>query len=174
MAKINDSPKDLEKELVKSIPELNDLPEDKREKIVAQILTIQKVVNSPIPSAETLNGYKKIDRDMPKKIMAMADMFLRHRIEQEKAIIQLDKLDTENVQNDREFQKDAFRKLHSLNLMGLFMGFFLVVFFGVLGFILIREGHELAGTFFSGSSILGLATIFVLRKTYSKSNRDKK
>lgn len=98
----------------------------------------------PIPPPDLLRQYNEIIPDGANRIVRMAENQSGHRIELETTVIKGD--------NKRAN-------------WGLITGFTIGVLIIVLSFILIREGHDTAGTILGSIDLVGLVGVFVFGRS---------
>lgn len=109
--------------------------------------------SGPLPSAETIIKYDAVIPNGADRIMIMAEKQQDHRMAME---------------------KKAISSQLNQSLVGQIFGFFLCLFALSLATYLGLNGHEAIGSVIGGTTILGLAGIFVLGKKDNPKPEDKK
>lgn len=123
---------------------LEDLPEEKRSVLVKAIFGMeQKLYSGPLPPPEDFREYEKVLPGTTDRIVTMVEKQTEHRIEIEKKAV------TENLRQTRH---------------GQWIGAGLCLFFGVAGCFLSYTGHDALAALVFGTTILGIATVFVLNR----------
>ncbi len=100
-----------------------------------------------IPPPDMMEHYKEIDPSFPGRILAMAETEGEHR---------------------RAYDKAILKKSFSLDIVGNVLGFLAVMGVAVLAYFFMINGHADEGKAIAIGVMLGLATIFVLRKKWKK------
>jgi len=129
--------------VVESAFEPEDIPEASRKDVISRFtqITTTSHYSGPLPPAEHLMAYNNIIPDGAERIMRIAEKDQEHRIKTDSRLV------NGNMMTTRLGQ-----------IFGLAIGITIVL----LGFICIMNGHELAGSFMSGSSVAGLVSVFVI------------
>lgn len=118
---------------------------DGNERILLTEMKVEENHSGPIPSYKQMLGYKKIDPDLPSRIMADAEKNSEHI--RNKEILQIS-----------EHYKDK-NKGRIAGIIAVVSAFFLS------GFALFTGYPEVAA-FIGGTVVIGLATIFVLNQKH--------
>ncbi|WP_446786960.1 DUF2335 domain-containing protein [Macellibacteroides fermentans] len=131
---------------------LESLPEDKRKVLVRALYAIESSSSfrGPLPPPEILNGYESVLPGASERILKMAEKQQEHRIDVERMIV------------DRQTKQSGF---------GQIWGGCLAVLFGVIACILGYTGHDWLAGIIATSTIIGLATIFVLNRKAKESEK---
>ncbi len=124
---------------------LQELPEEKRNAIVATMMAIQeeRSFSGPLPPPDYLAEYEKTLPGAPDRIMTMAEKQVDHRIDMEKTIA------------TKKFRQST---------MGQIIGAVLILFFGYIAYDLAMNGHENVAMAIGVTTVVSLAVIFVLNK----------
>lgn len=124
---------------------LKSLPEDKRRVVIAALCAIEESSSfkGPLPPPEILEGYEGILPGASERIIKMAEKQQDHRMFIEKTIV------------ERQTKQSGH---------GQTWGGVLAVLFGVIALVLGYNGHDVLAGVIATTTIVGLATIFVLRK----------
>lgn len=132
---------------------LSSLPEEKRHIIVGALCAIEKSSSfrGPLPPPEILAGYEKILPGASERILSMAEKQQDHRINMEATIV-----------------KEQTRQ--SAN--GQLWGAVLATLFGIGAVFLGYTGHDWLAGVMATTTIIGLATIFVLNKKFKESEKE--
>ena len=129
---------------------IDSLPEDKKSVIVKAICAIkQSSFRGPIPPPEILVGYEKTLPGASERIFKMVEEQHNHRMFIEKYIV-----NSQIRQSSR----------------GQWIGATLAILFGALSGLLGYLGHDWLAGIIGVTTIIGLATIFVLNKSPESSN----
>jgi len=129
--------------VIQSQLEVEEIPDVNQKDVInrfTQITTSSRYTGS-LPPPEHLMQYDKVIPEGAERIMRIAEKDQEHRLKAETTLV------TSDVTTTRLGQ-----------IFGLTMGMTIVM----LGFICIMQGHDLAGSFMSGSSVVGLVSIFVI------------
>ncbi|MEJ7610653.1 MAG: DUF2335 domain-containing protein [Ferruginibacter sp.] len=102
-----------------------------------------------IPPPDMMEHYNEIDPSFPGRILAMAEKEGDHR---------------------RAYDKSILKKSFSLDIVGNILGFLAVIAVAILAYFFMINGHADDGKAIAIGVMIGLATIFVLRKTWKKSS----
>ena len=109
--------------------------------------------SGPIPPPELLKQYNDIISDGADRIVSMAENQSKHRMDLEKSVI------TEELKQSKR---------------GQIFGLTLVIFCIILAFILSMTNHETVAGILAGSTVVSLATVFVIGKQAQKRNLNSK
>lgn len=110
--------------------------------------------SGPLPPADELQRYGQVVRDGAERIMTMAEAQQQHRMQLEKTVV-----------SSQQAQSAA----------GQWMGFCLVVLMVIAGTWLGLSGKEVAAATVFGTTILGVAGVFVIgRRSQAKDLESKK
>ena len=133
---------------------LESLPEDKRRVIVGALYAVEasSSFRGPLPPPEILKEYESILPGASERILKMAEKQQDHRISIEKTIV------------DRQTKQSGHGQTWGGILTILLC--FITVFLGYYG-------HDVLAGFIGTTTIIGLATIFVLHKAPPKPNKEK-
>jgi uncharacterized membrane protein len=130
-------------------PVIEALPLANRAAVAGVIARISSFHSGPLPDADTLREYGEIIPDGAERIMALVEGESAHRHKQE------DRLVTCNV---------------ILSHRGQWIGLGLTLLFGLAGYQLGMNGHDvLAGVVFT-TTIIGIITVFVLGRVFHGSS----
>ncbi|MDR0961435.1 MAG: DUF2335 domain-containing protein [Mediterranea sp.] len=157
--------KDDEKEILRYIDEnadditsvsevLNSLPEDKKEVILAAFSAIEASISfqGPVPHPDILKGYEDVLPGTAERILSMAEKQQTHGIEMEKFIV-----------------KNSSKQ----SVYGQVWGGIITILCLVVTLVLGYAGHDALAGVIGSTTILGIATIFVLnKKPRKKENED--
>jgi uncharacterized membrane protein len=100
----------------------------------------QQLSISPLPPAEEMEKYKNVDPEIPKTIIKQWEKQTDHRQDLEKSVINNDIL---------------------ISRMGLLFAFLIGISGIVGGVVIALSGHEVAGSIFSGVSLVSLVSTFI-------------
>ena len=107
---------------------------------------VQRTHFGPLPDGESIKIYGEVIPNGGDRLMKNVEKQLDHRIA---------------IEN-----KGVKRSLNQ-NSTGQWMAFIIAIIFGIIGWDLIRSGHEMSGMFFGGVDILGLVTVFITGKAFT-------
>ena len=124
---------------------LQELPEDKRNAILATMMSIEeeRTFGGPLPPPEHFEAYEKTLPGATDRIMTMTEKQVDHRIDMEKRIVK--------------------RKFNQATL-GQILGTILIIFFGYIAYNLAMNGHDNAAIAIGVTTVISLAVVFVLNK----------
>ena len=125
------------------------VPQDKKRKILEgfSITLTEKTHLGPIPDPESLSQYNSIITNGADRIMKMAENQQSHRI---------------------EIEKKAIKSQTSQSNKGQWMGFIIAITCIIGGVYLSVSGYKEIGLTLVGTTVLGLASIFVLNKIFKE------
>jgi uncharacterized membrane protein len=142
-------PKEIE-EIFRDRPEILEQLKDYILSFVTQEVSISQTFIGPLPPPEVLKGYKEVDENFPSLIREMAINQLQHRIQQEAKELEMnDKHVTELILQSKTGQWMAF----VLSILSLGLSTVMAVY-----------GHEVLASIIGGTTLVGLATIFIQGK----------
>lgn len=132
---------------------LDTLPEDKRHQVICAMMQ-QTSYRGPLPHPEILKGYEKILPGAAERVFAMAESQQKHRMAMEETIV---------------------KNQISQSKKGQIWGGSLTVLFGLISLAFAFLGFPTLAGITLTTTIIGLATIFVLNKlpNSKKTNEDK-
>lgn len=136
--------KSIEQQLEEVNPELFDgIPETKKTEILRVFSFQTKITkhSGPLPSPEDLGKYAKVIPEGADRIMCMAELQQKHRMELEKKAI-----------------KEQFLQSKLGQIFGLLIGLSAIIG----GVVCIMNNHEWSGAFLGGSGLTGLVSVFVI------------
>jgi uncharacterized membrane protein len=121
------------------------IPQDKKRKILEgfSLTLTEKSHSGPIPDPESLSQYNSIITNGADRIMKMAENQQIHRI---------------------DIEKKAIKSQTSQSNKGQWMGFIIAIICLIGGVFLSVNGYKDIGLTLLGTTVLGLASIFVLNK----------
>jgi len=142
---------EIEQEIEEVDPDaLEDIPKAQKGRLLRAIsMMVSSSHSGPLPRPEDLEKYNGIIPNGADRIMSMAEKQSQHRLEIEKSVI---------AANNRE------------SGTGQWMGFILGVLCLSASVFLGLNGQPWLGGILGGSTIIGLATVFVLGKKAQHSN----
>lgn len=134
---------------------LDSLPEDSRRIIISTLCAIEESSSfkGPMPPPEMLKGYEEILPGASERILRMAEKQQEHRMKIETVIV------------DRQTRQSGY---------GQIWGGILAVLFGGISFILGYTGHDVLAGVIATTTIVGLATIFVLHRASEVKEEEEK
>jgi len=130
-------------DLERAIEVFGNLPKDQQTILSRGIFAIQQSYSGPLPPAREFREYKEVMPDAPKRILAMAEKNQEHRI-----------------QLTNKSEKHDYIK----TLLGQIFAFVLSLSFGGGAIYLGMEGHDWLAGILGCTTVVSLATIFVLNK----------
>lgn len=132
---------------------LESLPEEKRKVIVGALCAVEEssTFRGPLPPPDILKGYEVILPGSFERILKMAEKQQEHRMSIEKTIV------------DRRTRQSG---------RGQIFGAILALLFGAGAVFLGYFGHDILAGVISTTTIIGLATIFVLSKKPDKTRKE--
>lgn len=132
---------------------LESLPDDKRRVIVGALCAIEESSSfrGPLPPPELLKGYEEILPGASERILKMAEKQQEHRMHIEKTIV------------ERQTKQSGY---------GQIWGGLLATLFGLIALFLGYKGHDVLAGIIGTTTIIGLATIFVLQKRPKTSRKE--
>lgn len=124
---------------------LQELPEDKRNAILATMMSIEeeRTFSGPLPPPEHFEAYEKTLPGATDRIMTMTEKQVDHRIDMEKTIV----------------KKKFFQ-----STLGQVLATILILFFGSISYSLAMNGHDTVAGIIGVTTVIGLAVVFVLNK----------
>ena len=124
---------------------LQELPEDKRNAILATMMSIEeeRTFSGPLPPPEHFEAYEKTLPGATDRIMTMTEKQVDHRIDMEKTIV---------------------RKKFFQSTLGQVLATILILFFGFISYSLAMNGHDTVAGIIGVTTVIGLAVVFVLNK----------
>lgn len=124
---------------------LQELPEDKRNAILATMMSIEeeRTFSGPLPPPEHFEAYEKTLPGATDRIMTMTEKQVDHRIDMEKTIV----------------KKKFFQ-----STLGQVLATILILFFGFISYSLAMNGHDTVAGIIGVTTVIGLAVVFVLNK----------
>lgn len=148
-------PSILEKKLKEVDPSLFDgIPGSKKRQIIKSVsVTMHKTHIGPLPDPETLSEYSIIIDKGAERIMVMAESQLNHRLRLENKVI--------GSQITQSY-------------IGQISAFILCITMIVGGVFLVYKGHDISGSLISGTSLIGLATVFIKGKQQVEKSLEEK
>ncbi len=134
-------------------PILKKLSQEEQKKIRSVIVSSYQSYSGPLPSPESLEKYNQIIPDGADRIMRMAENQSNHRIKIEETVI------SGQVKQSARGQ-----------IFGLIIAFF------TLGSALVLSmfGHEAVACVLGGSTVISLATVFVIGKREQRKKLEEK
>ena len=139
----------------------NDLPTEKKTQQISQIIRVsQESFSGPIPHPKIVEGYKNLIPNAPERILTMAEKEQQHRIEVENEMLSQNKTNIRNSKN--------------ANLISQIFAFILILILIGAGTTLTLLGHHAVGITIFGTTILGIAGVFVTGKLSQRSPDNKK
>ena len=121
--------------------------DDKHHKIVCMTQKTSQAYSGPLPPPSMLADYDQIKQGFAERIFSMAENEQKHRHE------------LENLSVNGHINKDKRSQRYAL---------FCVVFITTVCGVIIYTGNSIAGTLLGGSTILGLAALFITGKSDNK------
>ena len=139
----------------------NDLPTEQKTQQISQIIRIScESFSGPIPHPKILEGYQAIITSAPERILAMAEKEQQHRIEVENEMLAQNKTNITNSKN--------------ANLISQIFAFILILILIGTGTTLTLFGYHAVGITIFGTTILGIAGVFVTGKLFQRNPDNKK
>lgn len=139
----------------------NDLPTEQKTQQISQIIRISREsFSGPIPHPKIAKEYQELIPDAPERIFTMAEKEQQHRIEVENEMLAQNKKNITNSKN--------------ANLISQIFAFILILILIGTGILLTLLGHQIVGTTIFGSTILGVAGVFVTGKWFQRNSDNKK
>ncbi len=133
-------------ETVASILDSDNLPSDKKQKLLHELVVTGEQFSGPLPPPQILAGYDRVYPGAAKKIVNQAMMQTTHRMSLESKVVQ------SNITNER---------------LGVVLAFILASFMIIGGFVLILNGQNVAGF----ALVLGQAAILIYN-FYSQKSKE--
>jgi uncharacterized membrane protein len=115
-----------------------------------KVVTHQQSYSGPLPPPSVLQGYEQVQAGFAERVIAMAEkeQAHRHQLENKQQSLEGEAV-TGLIEVDKRGQNYAFSLCLTLIL-------------GSIG--LIAAGHELSGSILAGSTVVGLAYVFITGK----------
>lgn len=151
-------PKEIERYLQQQSPTLlRSLPAEQRQELVqlvGKMVQVQwKAYSGPLPEPEDLDKFNQIIPNGADRIMRMAEKQSEHRMALERLVVQ-----------GQQSQSKA----------GQWLGFATTVLLTVAGFWIALQGNTAVASVIFGTTILGLASVFIAGKFMQKRDLDQK
>ncbi len=145
-------------DLLQSDSELGAIPQQKRDRLLSLFRAthtqiIAKYHSGPLPTPEDLRQYNDVVTDGANRIMVMAEKQSAHRIDIESVVIR-----SQQTQSGRG------------QLFGLIIGIFGISVGALLAFL----GHDTVGGIIAGTTVVSLASAFILGKQQQDKNLSQK
>ncbi len=139
----------------------NDLPTKEKTQQISQIIKVSREsFSGPIPHPRIVGGYKEFIPDAPERILTMAEKEQQHRIDVENEMLTQNKMNITNSKN--------------ANLISQIFAFILILVLICTGAMLTLYGHQAVGITIFGTTILGVAGVFVTGKLSQRNSDNKK
>ena len=145
--------KELPVEQIKEVLENTEISEEDKEQIISRIISIKQSFSGPLPPPEVLGRYSEVVENGAERIMRKFEKQTDHRMELENFAIK------NQIKQSGRGQNFGF--LIVLLCIGC------TVFFAMEGFVSLAIA-------FGTTTILGLASIFVLGKLLQSKDKDEK
>lgn len=130
---------------------IQEIPSESDRKVIEAVI-MERMFSGPLPPPEFLAQYKSILPDAPERIMAMAEKEQQHRHDVDNAMV-----------------KGGLKQ----RSRGQILGFILALLFGAASLILGLKGQTTLAGILGTTTVIGLATVFVLNKKPSKDDDQK-
>jgi uncharacterized membrane protein len=117
-------------------------------------LSVASQFTGPIPPPELLRGYSEILPGLPERIVSMAEQEAIHRRQ----------IETKELQANIDFGHKQFAEARLGQLCALLIGS-TAIFAGVYTAV---HGHEIAGSIFGGTGVVGLVSVFIIGRRTQK------
>ncbi|AXP80924.1 hypothetical protein CJ739_1839 [Mariniflexile rhizosphaerae] len=141
----NDIPQEIQEIL--NDPEISD---EKKEKIIS-VLTIKRSFSGPLPSPEVLQQYNNVVKDGAERVVKMAENQSKHR------------MDLEDFAIKGQIKQSG---------RGQIFGFTLALLCIASTVYLATEGYETLAIALGTTTVIGLASIFVLGKIFQSKDKE--
>ncbi len=151
--------KKLEEALIPVITN-DDMSAAQKVQQIVKIVRYTEMYSGPIPPPNFLKGYQEVIPDAPERILKMAENIQAYQIEGQREIIKQNGM---NIVN-------SFKANRSLQIFA----FILIVLLIVTGFVLTLTGHDAIGGVIFGTTIVGVATVFIVGKIKERKSEDDK
>lgn len=150
-------------EIIKALPK--GIPKDVKEKLLVAIAQYQFV--GPLPPPGILEGYSKIDKSFPERIVKMAEKEQKHRhIQQKKHLNE----EIEIIKYGAETERIDLTR-------GQIFGFCIGIIAIIAGAITAILGQPIVGGFIGFGGVAGLVSVFILGRgkqvNKKKENKEK-
>lgn len=129
---------------------LNSLPEQERQVILASMTNVTSF-SGPLPHPQIMEGYEQIQKGFAERILLMTERQTNHRIKQEDIIV----------------RRSLNQKLFGMILGGIFT----LTTLGMI-FYLALQGHDWLAGVLGTTTLIGIASIFVLGYSPKEKERD--
>jgi uncharacterized membrane protein len=125
---------------------LDKLKPEQRESVLRVVQQVATSFEGPLPPPQMLAEYDRLIPNGADRMMKLLESQTNHRLLQESR---------------------SLEALHSLPARGQWIGTFLCLFFGSIGWHLSIEGRETVAALLFSTTIIGLVTVFVLGRAPS-------
>lgn len=144
--KVNKIP--IEKDVPVELAEIiQDLPKEKRIRIIKSLAIEKRQHSGPLPDAETIKIYNAVIPNGGDRLMKNVEIQLAHRTELEKKGL------------NRSFNQSS---------TGQWMGFLIAIFFGLIAWDLAKSGMTVTASIIGTVDLVALVTVFVVGNSKSK------
>ncbi len=156
---VSQNVKKLEEALIPVITN-DDMSAAQKVQQIVEIVRYTEMYSGPIPPPNFLKGYQDVIPDAPERILKMAENIQSAQIEGQREIIKQNGM---NIANSFKANKSS-----------QIFAFILVVFLILTGFVLTLTGHDTVGGIIFSTTIVGVATIFIVGKIKDRKSEDNK
>lgn len=113
----------------------------------AAVQAIHQQISGPIPSASEMEKYSRINKDLPSRVMAMAEKEAnnRHQVE------------SKTLEANVNIAQQQFKERKIGQNFGLILGVLGLLCAGFLGY----TGHDTVASIIGGSTVIGLVSVFI-------------
>lgn len=127
---------------------------------IVEIVRYTEMYSGPIPPPNFLKGYQEVIPDAPERILKMAENAQAAQIEGQREILKQNGL---NITNS-----------HKANKSSQIFAFILIVCLIAAGIWITVTGHDTVGGMIFGTTIVGVATVFIVGKIKDRKSEDSK
>ncbi len=158
----NEIPKNVKKLEEALIPVItnDDMSAAQKAQQIVEIVRYTEMYSGPIPPPNFLKGYQDVIPDAPERILKMAENIQAAQIEGQREIIKQNGM---NIANSFKANKSS-----------QIFAFILIVLLIVAGIVLTITGHDAVGGVIFGTTIIGVATVFIVGKIKERKPEDDK